>query len=139
MALFDQGTAPAVLFNGPNIVFEFKLRQLETNDKAVQQILIEQGAVCLQADADDDVQPVKKEGSKEPAGYAGLSKRDCAYKVMSLYGVDVDINKTRTEMMADIAGIIEEYNAQHEGEEAPPAEPEAEVEGATPDEQPPAE
>lgn len=97
---FDQGTAPAVQFEGDEIIWEFKLRFLEVeDDKELKAKLIEAGAVCI-----DD--PVVKPA--EPEGYATLTKPEAVEKAKTELGVDISVSQSRADIMAKIAKAIED-------------------------------
>lgn len=106
MAKYDQGSAPAVLFNGDSIVWAFTHRALECEfDQGLHDKLIGAGAIRL--DAPEEVEAAEKAAAfVEPEGFAGMTKVEVAEEVKRLYGVDVSVNQSRADLMAKVAKII---------------------------------
>jgi len=102
---FEQGNAPAVAFDGKKILFTFKGRKLETNDKDLQKILIKRGAIAIDAEQEQE------EKVKEPAWFSGLTKPEMSAKAAEMYGVAVSVNQSRADMIEEIIALAAKAEA----------------------------
>lgn len=112
---FEQGAAPAILFQDGKIAFEFKSRKLETSDKEIQELLIKHGATCIDEqagnidDAVDTVEPIdvaELEKIETPEDYKGLTKAEMAEKAFLEFGVTINPASYRKEIVAQIAALV---------------------------------
>ena len=111
MATFEQGSAPAVLLDNGEIVWEFRGRKFETDDDAVKAMLEQHGAVRLDT-AEDKKAPKGKQEAAAPEGFEGLTKPEVIAKVKELYGVELSANQSRADLMKEVAKTIETANAK---------------------------
>lgn len=102
---FTQGTAPAVLFEDGKIAFEFTAGRLETEDAALAAKLVEAGAVAVDA-AEDSATQQDAQGIKCPKGYTGLNKQDAVDKAKAELGIEISVNQSKADIMAQIAEAI---------------------------------